>query len=1002
MQQYIRTIDRYLSGINQGDYELEIRFGEFWGKQFKSSNEPKIFYRMLSYFLTHKDIYEYIPQEVSVITEEMLGIQVPHAPDTVTERIYVDKYNQTIREAVVEGLPNAPKFYSLKDKFEPIDNTWFYHRFAIAKEQNLGERYTLPENVFHQATREKKRWSFALNKTVALKSDAFKVLKHLRIDLTHVTGWKITPQGQKVLFNDFEIEAEIIDKPVVYERDVAPGVLFLLQLYQNTRYIIPSYEVSNLISNFNRLFTEDINALVAAKRKQEPKWRFNQQWKLYNPVNKPVNLKLDHLHDISNLAITDKADGERKLLFVSRDGIYVVYPPADIIKFSNTSIPGLTDTILDGELVITKNGEQVFLPFDVLFYRGIDKRGNKFEDRIKILESLQQVSKNIQPKKFYYTGNFYTNVNTLLDTIGGKPYGNDGIIINQLNGDYSSDVYKWKPIDLLTIDFNVEKIRENEYKLYVKSGKSLQLFIGNDKHPFSGIISTELALNTGQIVEMGWRDGTFVPLRIRHDRDQPNNLSTSLSIWNDINRPIEEATIRGTNLVMLRQLHNNIKKRMLESCRDNYLLDIGSGRGGDLHKWKPLNLKVFAVEPSLENIQEFQERLEESGYKYDETTGHYIFDKTHVRIMNGRGQDTEDIVRGYKSSYDTPPGYITIFNALTFFFESEESLNALIDTIDSLLPSGGSFMGMVMDGDAVKQMMGTLDTIEQVSWKIKKMGDFTESPYGNKIYIDLEDTIVQNQVEYLVDFKEFTKKLAEKGIHVDTVEMLSSKNLSPSQSALYNLYKTFKFKKQIGAISAAAPTISSVEETLKHLYVSQSSVHLNNLGEEDREPIVIGGKQFIRIGTESDNILAAVARSAFEIYEMKRNTSREALSENEMKTRDKIVNLFMSKLMIRLEREYKDGEALEEFDSWEAAKQFLSGNKLHWLNLLDIIGKACSINIVYVMYYDSIRPPKITTTELDNFNYVVVFSNDGYFDSLAHLDENNNVLITQFPKNPLV
>lgn len=1007
MDSHIRSVDNYLKKIpDQGNYEFEIRFGEFkfdYGtrrSKFISSIEPKIFYRLLKYFGTLEDIYDYIPQQVSIQTNNALNIKVPSNPDLITEHVYVDPNNpyKRVRESFISEITNGPKFYNTKEKVEYIDNEAYNQRFSIAYEEDLGER-SVPSSANLQALREKKRWSFAVNKELAERSE-WRILANLQIDLTHVTGW-FNDNGKKVQVNDFEFEAEIVKKPFNYEKDVFPGIVFLIQLYQNTCYLIDTNETRLIFNQFNKLFEKDIQSFESEKQKQNERWQFSRSKYLFNPVNKPVNLKLEHLENIDNLVITDKADGERKLLFFTQSGIYAVYPPRDIIKISNKPIPGFSNTLLDGELVKSSDGcspdSLLFLGFDLLFYRGEDRRDISFTDRINKLPKLTVESDIIiEPKKFYSAGNFYSNVNTLLNKISEKSekrYGNDGIIINQKNGVYLTPVYKWKPVDLLTIDFYVRKVDKNIYELLVKSGSGLERFIGTDEHRFSGFLATDEPLNTGQIVEMAWDGETFKLKRIRDDRDQPNNKSTSISIWNDIMRPIEETTIRGKNLVMLRYLHNKIKKSILEECREKYLLDIGSGRGGDLHKWKSSKIKVYAVEPSLEHIKEFRDRLLESGYVFDEQTSLYKFKETQVKILNTVGQDTEKIVAGYNETFDVLPSCITLFNSLTFFFESEESLDSLINTIDNLLSPGGSFMGMVMDGYTVRKLLGVKDKVEvEDSWTISKLTEFTESPYGNKIYINLNDTIVQNQEEYLVDFSELVRKLEQRGIFLEKSELLTNDNLSPSQTKLYSLYRTFKFKRSGNAPEqiSSGEIIRIDKEEKQNLYTAVESTHLQSLREEQTAAIIIENKQFIRIGVRTRCMIEAIARNCFTPFQKRMNDVEF----------DKIdfIQTLTSKIITRLEPLFKQGDLLTEFSTWEDASSFLSCKNIHWFNLLDAIGKAFSTNIIHVKYYDSIKKPEITTTNIDNVaKFIIIFNHDNQFEAVS--DSNSNTIFTQ---NPLI
>ena len=127
-----------------------------------------------------------------------------------------------------------------------------------------------------------------------------------------------------------------------------------------------------------------------------------------------------------------------------------------------------------------------------------------------------------------------------------------------------------------------------------------------------------------------------------------------------------ESTLIGQDTVLMRKFHNSIKRELLNDVTpDSYLIDIGSGKGGDLSKWK-LFRKVLAIEPNVGYIHEFERRLEERGMR----------DK--VEILNTRGEDT-DMISDNVCSFlpDDLEGkkvYISFMFSLGFFWESDKAL----------------------------------------------------------------------------------------------------------------------------------------------------------------------------------------------------------------------------------------------------------------------------------------------------------------------------------------
>ena len=107
-------------------------------------------------------------------------------------------------------------------------------------------------------------------------------------------------------------------------------------------------------------------------------------------------------------------------------------------------------------------------------------------------------------------------------------------------------------------------------------------------------------------------------MRIRTDRDKPNKQQVALETWRSIHSPIPSESITGNNLSAMRTYHNQTKlrllKRVFSSGKYSTLLDIGSGRGGDLSKWLKVGFyRVFAVEPDHSNLAIMAQRKQTMG-----------------------------------------------------------------------------------------------------------------------------------------------------------------------------------------------------------------------------------------------------------------------------------------------------------------------------------------------------------------------------------------------------
>lgn len=239
-------------------------------------------------------------------------------------------------------------------------------------------------------------------------------------------------------------------------------------------------------------------------------------------VNKPINLKFDMWSKMVNTyGFFLKMDGVRYLLFSFKGKLYAINESLRIQVFDNTRIPH--GTILDSELV-----NDTFHIFDILFYNGNDIRDRDMYFRSII---LKQIPYDLNME---YT-ELETDFNLILHyMVSGFPDYTDGIIFCPLNEGYKNKVtFKYKPVELLTIDFLVKP--DSLYA--VDENCNYIPFKGNSAYPYTFQLDNSYTIDS--IVEFQYKDGQFVALKIRHDKIKPNYIGVALDIWEDINNPID-------------------------------------------------------------------------------------------------------------------------------------------------------------------------------------------------------------------------------------------------------------------------------------------------------------------------------------------------------------------------------------------------------------------------------------------------------------------------------
>lgn len=586
--------------------------------------------------------------------------------------------------------------------------------------------------------------------------------ENIKVDISRIKQTIYHPDGRSTLLFKNELEIELIDKVDVY------NFLQMVQTFVSVLHspaiegidaaiIISKDENELIVRNHNRLFRKEMN---------EAKWMTKDPFMLYSGFwNKPRNITLMDVLTRNDHAITVKLNGIRNFVYFFNKGVYLLGYPKDVFKIGTTEL--LHNTLLDGEFIVKEEKMQIHV-FDILFFKGKDVRMKNFMERLALLKEVEEIvssdySLTVEyfTKEYFTEGDFYERTKSAyLKESEYDEEETDGLIYQSQGPYYDGNTLKWKQAEYMTIDFLLEdtRIEEGEegiFKLFVD--KHI-LFTGNANHPFNGVMKCNKFLDgesiNHKIVECKWKGDTFIPFRIRHDRHQPNNLKTAKGNWKDVQDPIYIQTLLGLDLILMRKFHNQLKLKVLENEfgeRLNTIVDIGSGRGGDLKKWKDIGFKkVIAIEPNDENRGEFLKRMKKMNIK-------------NVEVLPIGAENTEMIHNTLSSQKMQLNGIVSFFS-MTFFPENEKKYQDFLKTID-LIPFGGKFVGMVMDGLMVhKLLQERKGKIQNDAFVIKDVGREGSLPthIGYKITVDIleSSSMVHDQLEYLFDFERFMQDMA--------------------------------------------------------------------------------------------------------------------------------------------------------------------------------------------------------------------------------------------------
>jgi mRNA (guanine-N7-)-methyltransferase len=199
----------------------------------------------------------------------------------------------------------------------------------------------------------------------------------------------------------------------------------------------------------------------------------------------------------------------------------------------------------------------------------------------------------------------------------------------------------------------------------------------------------------------------------------------------------------------LKTFHNDIKKLLYQTFALNVssLLDIATGRAGDVHKWKHSGIKfVKAIDLSPVSIEKAKERYSK---------------------MKLPGQLQVDFSTMDLRFSQFPPmlfDAVSCMFALHYFFETEEILRHVLSNVSSHLKSNGYFFGCVPHGLNVLKLLHNREEYKSSCLQMKRK---IEEPkcFGSMYQFSLQDTVTEETShEYLVFENVLTEVASDYGL----------------------------------------------------------------------------------------------------------------------------------------------------------------------------------------------------------------------------------------------
>jgi len=130
----------------------------------------------------------------------------------------------------------------------------------------------------------------------------------------------------------------------------------------------------------------------------------------------------------------------------------------------------------------------------------------------------------------------------------------------------------------------------------------------------------------------------------------------------------------------IRKTHNSIKRELITShvSGGTNVLDLGCGRGGDLHKWKTVGANVFMIDPCEASVNDAKKRQKSLGTRYQFKVG--------------------DVLSAPRKEYDVVCSNFSI----QYVFKNRNYMRRCLNAIVQRLRVGGKFIGCVPDSEFIR------------------------------------------------------------------------------------------------------------------------------------------------------------------------------------------------------------------------------------------------------------------------------------------------------------
>lgn len=515
---------------NGNELELEVRFGTRGTKSIGKLDHDNIVRKLISngYTMSQtEDVTllrmspEYIDTRTGQTKISNLRVELS-GEDTIQQYCRDNNLNSIAERGSVNFHVKKPVSIN-GEIIRPVDVDAWNFRVALASEQNYRTDSNIAGNALRSWNDSKKIFRLITRNSFYSPGD----LKLFRIDLSVVResprrgrflqpAYTFQSSGVTDAIPKYEVEIEVNpynlymipshNQVSEIHKQLRGAILLVLSALQQTNYPISYLEMKDVLTDYMKIIhgTEPDEKKRIGTRDFIGPSSYTLSINNVAPANPDVNIP----NIRTGYTVTDKADGDRKLLIVGNDGKLYLMDTNMNIQFTGakTHEKTLFNSILDGEHILhDKNGRfiNLYAVFDIYFINKKDVRSLPFVAPREVKESesmsdlvkkyrlsalvefvqrlgLKGVADSLTPirvnVKAFYNADEQKSIFQCCAIIMNRvndglfEYETDGLIFTPsnlgagLNGPKDNvkntkttweHSFKWKPIEFNTIDFLV-------------------------------------------------------------------------------------------------------------------------------------------------------------------------------------------------------------------------------------------------------------------------------------------------------------------------------------------------------------------------------------------------------------------------------------------------------------------------------------------------------------------------------------------------------------------